>query len=216
MGTGKNVGATAGSIGGAALGNVLLPGIGGYLGGAAGGFLGRTVGGIFDKDGPAKEKPDALAAFVASLQTPGEMNPFETAGYQGRLGAVLDGLREDREDDAGRAFAFGLAPGMALASGAGARSKALAGAVRSAAGDAEGRVNADERFRKGQLLQALGLEADLDERERARKERERSGWLNTLFKAGATGAELYLNSKGQGTPKNETADQLLRREIGMS
>ena len=203
--------AGTGAATGAALGSV-IPGVGNVVGGAVGGGIGLLAG-IFGGGGPAPDS-DARArvrALTKSLTVPGPRDPFETAGYTGRLGAVLDGLRDDGQGDAGRALALGLAPGMALSSGAGERSRALAGATRAAAGDAEAEVEGAERFRQGALLRALGLEVGVDDREEA----ERGRWLGSLSDLAKVGAGIYLNRKGGSVP-NESADDLLRRELGMS
>ncbi len=126
-----------------------------------------------------------LSALVSQLAQPVETDPTKTSGYRARLGALLDGLREDRTDAAGRAGALGLSPGAAMAAGAASRSRALVAGVRQATADAEAGLSADRRHRLGALMQALGMQNQMDETERARRERARAAQMGILGTLGA-------------------------------
>lgn len=139
---------------------------------------------------PPSDARARIAALSRQLSQPTETNPFETVGFRGRMGSLLDGLREDRDDAAGRAGALGLSPGAAMAAGAGARSRALASGLRLAAGDAEAQMSAERSRRMGALLQVLGLEANLDEADKDRAERKRAALLKMLGTLGKEAVNL--------------------------
>lgn len=130
---------------------------------------------------------------------PVETNPTQTAGYASRIGTLLDSLREDRTDAAGRAGASGMSPGLAMQAGAGARSQALVSGVRGATADAEASVQTAQARRMAALMQVLGMEADLDERDKDREERKRAARNQMLVSLGTLGLSSLLPPRPAAT-----------------
>lgn len=143
----------------------------------------------------ARGRLDTLAS---TLATPMATNPTQSTAYRARMGSLLDGLREQSGDDAGRAFASGTVPGLALAAGAGQRSRALATGVRSASADAEGAQAGDQARRLAALMQVLGLQSGLDERDRDRTAAQRNQWLSALASVAGAGAGFALAGPAGG------------------
>lgn len=133
----------------------------------------------------SRSRLDTLAELMRSrLSTP----LAQSAEYGAQMGTLADGLRDDRDDAAGRAAAYGLSPGAAMAAGAGARSRALAAGTRSAVASAEASRERD----RSALLQLTQQQVQLDEAERARREERRRQLLATLVQLGGTAAGFAL------------------------
>lgn len=147
-----------------------------------------------------------LGALTQALQAQLGESPFESAGFRGEVGTLRDLLAESADADAGRAGASGMTGGMAVAAGAGARSKAAASGVRTAAGRAEARQDQQtgqltsllgqqaslEQNRSGMLLSLLESQADRAEREKDRKAARNAGFLNSLTTLAGAGIGFAL------------------------
>lgn len=200
----SQLGSTAGGLGGRALGNILLPGLGGIAGGLIGSRLGGLIGGRRKPAGTTgTTSRDRLKSLTASLNAKAAQPLTESAGYQAQIGAARDDAREGAQADAARAGVMGLAPGTAIAAGAGSRARALAGAQRGALLDAE----AQQTRLQGLTASLLGQEAQMDENERARRAQGRNGMLGAVAGLAGTAVNGALQLRGGGRrAKPDTPD----------